>query len=107
MLHGARASHLQTFTKLFMLFTSGLMVLLILAHGGAVTIGQWQGDDYDYAAGLRDRGLGFAAHRLLTDAPRPFSEFLIFFYAWPVDRLRRPLIGTFLSLCWAIFQSGS
>ena len=73
---------------------------------GVVGLGQWQGDDYDYAAGVRDHGVAFAWHRLTTDTLRPFSETLLFFYAAAIDRLHRPLIGTFLSLCWAILPLG-
>ena len=82
------------------------LLLIVLVHMGLVGLGQWQGDDYDYAAGLRDHGVAFAWHRLTTDTPRPFSETLLFFYAAAIDRLHRPLIGTFLSLCWAILLLG-
>ena len=91
-----------TFGNLPILAASAFLLILILAHGDAVSLGQWQADDDDYAASLRDQGIAFALHRLATDTPRPFSEFLIFVYAALVNALHRTLTGTFLAFCWAI-----
>jgi hypothetical protein len=78
----------------------------IAMHAGIVGLGQWQGDEYDYAASLREQGLGFALHRVATHSPRPLSEFFICLYMEIVNSTGRPLIGPVLGLGWTIFLLG-
>ena len=85
---------------------SALLVVLVLAHANVVSLGQWQGDEYDYAAGIRDNGFQFTLHRLAYITPRPVSELLILVYVEFVNRIHRPLIGPFLALGWAMFLLG-
>lgn len=85
---------------------SALLIVLVLAHANVVGLGQWQGDEYDYAAGIRDSGFQFMLHRLVFVTPRPISELLILVYVEFVNWIHQPLIGPFLALGWAIFLLG-
>jgi hypothetical protein len=85
---------------------SALLVAIVAAHAGAVGLGQWQGDEYDYAASLRDQGVAYAIDRVTTHSPRPVSEFLVWLYLALVNTMRRPLIGGFLAFGWAVFLAG-
>ena len=76
-------------------------MLLLLAHGGLIVAGQWQGDEWFNFALFRSQGTGFLANRVLTWSPRPVSELLVFLYARAVDALHRPLITPVLALLWA------
>ncbi len=85
---------------------SALLIVLVLAHANLVATGQWQGDEYDYAAGVRDGGFPFVLQRLAFVTPRPISELLILAYVGFVNWFHQPLIGPFLAFGWAIFLLG-
>jgi hypothetical protein len=81
------------------------MATILLAHGGLLPLGRWQGDEYIQAAFRRDYGFAYLVDRLSGTSPRPVSETVLFAYFWVVTTLRRPLIGAFLMLHWAMLAA--
>ena len=79
--------------------SAGLLAFL-LAYLPTVAQGQWQGDEYDYAANLRDHGIGFTLHRVAYFGPRPVSELFIWLYAELINATHKPWIGTFTAFGW-------
>ena len=77
-----------------------LLVSVILLHMGALSLGEWQKDEFRLATGLRNEGVWYMIHRFFSISPRPFSEILLWLYGTLVLFLHRPLIGEVLLAGW-------
>ena len=77
-----------------------VMMSILVAYGGLLPLGHWQGDEYFQGAFARDGGLSYLVGRLLGSSPRPVSETVLFAYYWLVAALQRPLIQPFLLAHW-------
>jgi hypothetical protein len=82
------------------LATLAILSLMVAAYAGLIPLGQWQSDEYEVFARLRQAFVPAMAERLHW-SPRPLSESLFAIYGLLVNRLRHPLTGPFLTLLWA------
>ncbi|MDG6094065.1 hypothetical protein LOC54_02865 [Acetobacter sp. AN02] len=80
--------------------TWGLILITLGLFAWLLPEGRWQGDEYGYAAMIRDHGTAGVISRLTSWSPRPVGELLNILYFRLVILRNSPLIAACLGGLW-------